>query len=139
MQYIDFFPKQHSPEPKEATGKKKMAQAKGKSIYVSWQKKEDIEKMERELYHILGDWPEAPRPRSWEVDGEKPVLYLRGRCGGDNREAYESDIEVMTTLKGYAGSWDMEGDNTYMIFKYNIDKKVWEKFVKKWNKYNTED
>ncbi len=108
--------------------------AEGKSIYERSVKDEKVlAKMEEKLKEMLGWSPYAPRHRAWDVDAENNQIHIRGRYGGGNREDYEDQIDNMyygPFIREYEG-----GDETMLTFVYELPKKEWEQFLKKWSKY----
>jgi hypothetical protein len=76
----------------------------------------------------------CPRFRAFEINTEEPLLCIRGRCGGGNREEYQNEIDEMESYGGFNRSWDCQDDNTYMCFEYTIcDVKGWKELVDKYH------
>lgn len=61
---------------------------------------------------------EIPRLRDCypSKDGEIIVVYTR--AGGNNREEYEEDLEVLYNKDNFVGDYDDEFDNTYMSLEF---------------------
>lgn len=49
------------------------------------------------------------------------VAVAYGRCGGENAEDYEDDIEEVENHPHYFDSFDDPSDVTYRIFLFSID------------------
>jgi len=81
---------------------------------------------------------DCPRFRSWDVSFERPVLTIRGRCGGGNRENYEDEIENMEEDKNFIESHDDDMDSTYMYFTYTLSEDEWKDFCNKYRETKKE-
>lgn len=72
---------------------------------------------------------DCPRFRSLEISASEPRIMIRGRCGGGNREEYEKEIEAFTRNQGFEYERDCRGDDTYAIFVFTVDSKLWNEYM----------
>lgn len=68
---------------------------------------------------------ECPRFRSVDVSATDPIVRIRGRCGGDNREEYEDEIAEFSSNPGFLEEDDVASDNTYAEFDFQVKRKRW--------------
>lgn len=78
---------------------------------------------------IFGYEPIAPRHRRAFVSQNEPYFYMYGRCGGDNAEEYESEIDKAMNIPGFILAEDDVSDNTYRDFYFNLYPTKWRKFL----------
>lgn len=99
--------------------------------YESDEQKDALIEVKGDLLKVF-ETLEAPRPRSWEVDAEKPFLYLRGRCGAGNKDFFYFEILDMKKCNHFYTSFENEIDPTYMYFVYSFPKDEWVAFLEKY-------
>jgi hypothetical protein len=61
-----------------------------------------------------------PRYRSVTVYPDKPLVVVRTRTGGGNREEYDEDNERLRQLEGFMEDEDDSFDCTYAYWHYEI-------------------
>lgn len=98
----------------------------GPSIYLTDTELAKQPNFSRHLTQLLGFSPyECPRFRSVDVSATEAIVRIRGRCGGGNREEYEDEIEEFSSLPGFLTEDDMDSDDTYAEFDFQVKRKRW--------------
>ena len=78
----------------------------------------------REIESWFPQWTmtlaEFPRYRAVTVYPDKPLVVVRTRTGGGNREYYEEENEALRNLQGFEEDEDDDFDRTYAYWHYRI-------------------
>lgn len=93
----------------------------------------------QETLNLLQKWSGTngmyiPRFRDIMISPEEPIVIIRTRTGGGNRNEYQKANDAMTYCYTYIDNEDCEFDNTYADFKYRIKDVYlddWKKLVEK--------
>lgn len=102
------------------------------SIYSRGNKTPRDEEMSQFIYDKFGvDVDMCPRFRSWEISMDKPLLEVRGRFGGGNRDDYEDEIDSFGETYDMKDCGDDSYDCTYGYFRKQLDKDLWQEFKNK--------
>lgn len=75
-----------------------------------------------------------PRYRSVTVYPDKPLVVVRTRTGGGNREEYEEANEALRQLQGFVKDEDDDFDCTYAYWHYKIPEEAhaaWKEYCAK--------
>jgi hypothetical protein len=76
----------------------------------------------------------CPRYRNTTISAISPFAEVEGRCGGGNRKEYSREIGEMCQQRGFVQEDDWADDDTYAIFRYQLDRTRWLAFL---NRYQT--